>query len=101
MQIYAFFSLFVVILSTVIFILTTLPELDEFYEIGLNTTSEEGEYKKNEEVGVHHIALLLHIYLFKNYKWIFASSLKYLNLQEGPSQVFKPTLCLVMSCPNH
>ena len=57
-----------VILSTVIFILTTLPELDEFYEIGLdNTTSEEGEYKKNEEVGVHNIALLLHIYFYKIY----------------------------------
>ena len=32
-KIYAFFSLFVVILSTIIFILTTQPELDEFHEV--------------------------------------------------------------------
>ena len=32
-QIYAFFSLFVVIISTVIFIMTTQPELDEFHEV--------------------------------------------------------------------
>ena len=39
-QLYAFFSLFVVILSTVIFILTTQPELDEFHEA---TDRKEGE----------------------------------------------------------
>ena len=34
LKVYAFFSLFVVILSTVIFILSTQPELDEFHDVG-------------------------------------------------------------------
>ena len=34
LKVYAFFSLFVVILSTVIFILSTQPELDEFHDAG-------------------------------------------------------------------
>ena len=55
-QIYAFASMSVVIISTVMFILTTMPELDEFHELDLEDMDNETKqatiqnYHRNDAV---------------------------------------------------
>jgi len=65
-RIYAFTSMSVVVISTVIFVLTTMPELDEFHELDLqdmdNATKQaaiEG-YEKNE-TGILVLKILDHL----------------------------------------
>jgi len=65
-RIYAFSSMTIVIISTIIFVLTTMPELDEFHELDLQDLDNETKlatiqgYQKNEE-GILVLKILDHL----------------------------------------